>query len=250
MLIFQALSPCCLELLLLYLALISLCGMNDMQARYLFNTSGDYVAFVYGDNVFSPDCEWIGWVASGGDLYSVSGDFMGKIQGDDRVVRRRGEPQRPKVARRARPVRPLRPLRPLKRLRMPKLPPPYVDVFEYGSMTGDSRGISPGPKFEELIGSRVVASNGVHLGDISVDRNSPTSLKNVYGMGSKYNPNSIFNKYGSYGNKFNALSPFNEYTRTPPRIEREGSFVAFLTKNKFVSPRVDTDQFIDWFDGI
>lgn len=98
--------------------------------RYIFNTSGNYVAFLKEGNVFTPSCEWIGFISGGNEVYSTDGTFMGYLLDDDRIVRRRNEPIRPRLMRPLHPLRPLRPLSPLRRLRMLRLPYPYEDVFE------------------------------------------------------------------------------------------------------------------------
>ena len=41
-----------------------------MSVRYIFNTSGNYVAFISGDNLFNPDCDWIGFIKNGNEVYS------------------------------------------------------------------------------------------------------------------------------------------------------------------------------------
>lgn len=101
-----------------------------MAARYLFNTSGEYVAFVQDGHVFTPNGDWVGAVGPGSDVYRKDGRYLGTILHDDRVVRSQTDlpklPRRPLLP----PLAPLRPLRPLKRLRMPPLPFPYVDAFE------------------------------------------------------------------------------------------------------------------------
>ena len=95
-----------------------------MTVRYLFRTSGEYVAFVQDDNVFTPDCDWIGFIQNGNEVYHDGGAFMGYLLDDDRVARNRQE------ARRMPRMRPMRPMRPMRRLRMLRLPYPYQDVFE------------------------------------------------------------------------------------------------------------------------
>lgn len=101
-----------------------------MTVRYIYNTSGQYVAFFDGKNVFSPDCTWIGFVHQANEVYSPDGTFMGYLANDDRIIRNRIDVPRLRQIRPLRPLRPLRPIRPLRRLRMPRLPYPYEDVFE------------------------------------------------------------------------------------------------------------------------
>jgi glycosyltransferase involved in cell wall biosynthesis len=105
-----------------------------MSLRYVFNTSGDYVAFVVGDNIFDPDSDWLGFIRNGNEVYGTDGEFVGYLLEDDRVVRNRAEMRRMRLARPFRPMRPFRPFRPFRRLRMPRLPYPYEDAFETGKL--------------------------------------------------------------------------------------------------------------------
>ena len=98
--------------------------------RYIFNTSGDYVAFIVGGYLFSPQCEWTGFIQNGNEVYNSNGEFIGYVSADDRIVFNRLEARRARLLRPMRPMRPLRPLRPLRRLRMPRLPHPWVDIFD------------------------------------------------------------------------------------------------------------------------
>ena len=101
-----------------------------MAVRYIFNTSGDYVAFVQNENLFAPNTEWIGFIKNGNEVYYPDGQFLGYILSDDRIVRKKYELPKLRQLRPLTPLRPLRPLTPLRRLRMPRLPYPYEDVFE------------------------------------------------------------------------------------------------------------------------
>jgi hypothetical protein len=101
-----------------------------MPIRYIFNSSGQYVAFLDGEHLFSPKSDWLGFLRNGNEVYADNGAFMGYLLEDDRIVRNKRERPRPRQLPPLRPLKPLRPLRPLHRLRMPRLPPPYEDVFE------------------------------------------------------------------------------------------------------------------------
>ena len=41
-----------------------------MSVRYIYNTSGDYIAFISSDNLFNPDCDWIGFIKNGNEVYN------------------------------------------------------------------------------------------------------------------------------------------------------------------------------------
>lgn len=98
--------------------------------RYIFSTSGDYVAFLQGEHLFTPDTEWLGFVRNGNEVYSKGGNFVGYLTEDDRIVRNRSEFARFPIFPPFAPFSPFQPFTPYKRLRMPSLPPPYEDVFE------------------------------------------------------------------------------------------------------------------------
>jgi hypothetical protein len=54
-----------------------------MSSRYIFNTSGNYVAFLQDGYLFTPDCEWIGFIQQGNEVYRSDGEFMGYLLDDD-----------------------------------------------------------------------------------------------------------------------------------------------------------------------
>jgi hypothetical protein len=219
-----------------------------MAVRFLFNTEGAYVAFVQGENVFSPEAEWLGFLRSGNELYAPDGHFIGYVLDDDRVARRKGERKSRMLAPISKPFKPFKPFKPLKRLRMPKLLPPYEDVFE-GGVTGatlDMLGVGE-VGLDGVDGSRLEAADGVFLGNINRNSYDVLSLASEFGQhGTKYGQLSILNPYSTYGSRYSQLSPFNEYSRTPPRIVRAGRLLAFLTTNAYVTPRVDPNRLLEW----
>src|SRR6266508_4374766 len=100
-----------------------------MAVRFIYDTSGRYVAFITDGHLFNPGGDWLGFIANGNEVYQHDGTFAGYVTGDDRVVRNRAEHYRSRVSPPPRPLRPLRPLTPLRRMRMPPVPYPYEDVF-------------------------------------------------------------------------------------------------------------------------
>lgn len=82
-----------------------------------------------------------------------------------------------------------------------------------------------------LLGSQIVANDGTSLGKITSSYDG-SSIFNEYGTyGNKYSGSSIWNTYGTYGNKYNSMSPFNSYSATPPVIVKNGVVIAVLTTN-------------------
>lgn len=219
-----------------------------MAIRYIFNTSGEYVAFVSDRNLFNPDGDWLGFIVNGNEVYQTDGLFVGYLLDDDRIARKEDEVTRSRQLAPFMPLRPLRPLQPLRRLRMPSLPHPYVDIFE--GVRGKITKLTVGPdlrRFEELEGSRLVAADQIYLGRISRNKYDSDSLSNEYGnYGSKYSALSIFNDYGKYGGPYSQLSPFNPYTSTPPTISKDARVIGPLTANPYLQNRVDINDLVFW----
>lgn len=60
---------------------------------------------------------------------------------------------------------------------------------------------------------------------------------------------SIYNKYGEYGSPYNNKSAFNPYASNPPIIRKDdNTFVAYLTNNTYINPRVDSISFMEWMN--
>lgn len=90
----------------------------------------------------------------------------------------------------------------------------------------------------------ILAADGRNLGSLATNAFDQTSLFNTFcPYGNPYNSTSLFNEFGPYGNPFSQLSAFNEFTATPPRIfsRSQNQALAYLTKNRLLTPRVDPD---------
>ena len=85
-----------------------------------------------------------------------------------------------------------------------------------------------------LAGAKVIADDKRYLGLIASKYNSE-SVFNEYGSyGSKYSANSIWNEYGHYGGTYSSFSPFNPYTTKPPEVVKNNKTVGRLTVNKSI----------------
>lgn len=101
--------------------------------------------------------------------------------------------------------------------------------------------------FNSLQGSIIIADDGQPLGRITTNEFDQSSLLNEFGKyGSEFSSTSIFNKFGTYGSEFSQFSPFNKFTTTPPKIYKDGKFIAYFTVNSTLTPRVDTIMLIAW----
>ncbi len=223
-----------------------------MAVRYIFNTSGDYVAFISGNGLFSTNGTWLGLVLNGNEVFNSDGLFVGHLLNDDRIVRDkrrtfpRSIPRPPRVQRQPPPMRPMR------RLRSPRVPEPYEDVFEgiHGPVTtiGQAGQVK---RFDHLLSAFLFAADDQFLGLISADRFDPRSITNRFGeYGSPFSATSIFNDFGGYGGEYGALSPFNPYSSTPPKIVREATVLAYLTVNQYIHNRIDPNEFSAWLNTL
>lgn len=71
--------------------------------------------------------------------------------------------------------------------------------------------------------SFIIANDGQFLGKLCLNIYDPESILNMYGLyGNPYSVTSINNKYSMYGSQYSSLSPFNPYTTTPPAIFLRG----------------------------
>ena len=98
--------------------------------RYIFNTHGTYVAYVENNNIFTADNRWYGFLNQGNLVYQKTGKFVGYLRDDDRIVKKKNEPPRPRLYPPVEPLPLSRPVRPSRQSPMTRLPPPYEDVFE------------------------------------------------------------------------------------------------------------------------
>ena len=95
--------------------------------------------------------------------------------------------------------------------------------------------------------SFIVANDGQFLGKLCLNVYDPESILNTYGLyGNPYSATSINNKYSLYGSQYSSLSPFNPYSSTPPTIYLRGSKFGFLTVNQFLYISVHPKQIKEW----
>lgn len=95
--------------------------------------------------------------------------------------------------------------------------------------------------------SYIEAQDGTFLGKLNPNHFDPESIFNGFGTyGNKFSQNSLFNKYSPYGSQFSNLSPYNKFSQSPPRLFVKGQFVAFLTVNNMIRPRIDPDSLFKW----
>jgi hypothetical protein len=89
-----------------------------------------------------------------------------------------------------------------------------------------------------IAGASIVGHDGRYLGRFTNQFDSESVLNQFGLFGSPFAVNSTNNEFGTYGSRFSSLSARNPFTSTPPRIIRNGVFVAYYTVNEFLTPRV------------
>lgn len=85
----------------------------------------------------------------------------------------------------------------------------------------------------------IIADDGTFLGVASDNSFDPDSIANQFGdFGNRFSSTSIWNEFGTYGNRVGALSAWDEFTNTPPiLVTSDGVFIAYITANQFLTPR-------------
>lgn len=65
----------------------------------IYSTDGDLHAFLVYPLIYNNNGEWIGFVTSGREVYSVHGDYVGWLSDDPRILRKRSiDLNKPKLA--------------------------------------------------------------------------------------------------------------------------------------------------------
>ncbi len=83
-----------------------------------------------------------------------------------------------------------------------------------------------------------------YLGCLNCSRFDTDSVFNKYGEhGSRYSTPSIFNKYGEFGSRYSDTSVCNPYATDPPVIvDHNGQFYGRLTVNRYHPQRTRSEQ--------
>jgi len=88
-------------------------------------------------------------------------------------------------------------------------------------------------------GASVVTEEGDYLGRIT-NRYESDSIFNSYGTyGSRYSSNSVWNDYGSYGSKYSSTSARNPYASSPPFIVKNRRVIGRLTTNRYMAGAIN-----------
>jgi predicted small lipoprotein YifL len=94
-------------------------------------------------------------------------------------------------------------------------------------------------------------SHKVFLGCLNCGKYDLNSVWNKFGTyGGRYSSFSIWNKYGTYGSIYSNESPWNKFAQSPPAIvDRDGNFYGYFTANKYLHNRTTIKVFTDILDS-
>lgn len=118
---------------------------------------------------------------------------------------------------------------------------------DYKDNTGQSveNTVQPTTAYPELYSN----DGKTYLGKLTSDKYDSESVFNTYGTyGSEYSVDSIWNTYGTYGSKYSADSAFNDYAIDPPIIILNGEIVGYLTANKYASGAISPYELLLWLE--
>ncbi|MQA92171.1 MAG: hypothetical protein GEU90_18425 [Gemmatimonas sp.] len=222
--------------------------LTSMEIKYVYNTVGEYVAFISAGNLFTPLCDWLGTVRDESEVHNTLGEAIGVLYPDGRLVRDRSRGVVAPSWRPRSPLRPIRPLPPKRHLLIARLELPLEDVFSgLRRPITNLASMATLEALNDLAGADVVAHDGTFVGRLSrnpADRDSLVSPSSIWGDPSA--SESIFNPFGLYGHVEGPLSAFNQSSPTPPRLERDGAAIQSLTVNPAISDRIDPNAVISW----
>lgn len=97
------------------------------------------------------------------------------------------------------------------------------------------------PELIDLLkGSKIYAQNSqkTFLGLIDSEFYVDSIFNQFGSYGDKISSNSIWNKIGTFGDEISSYSPYNSYTNSPPVIVKNGTVIGFLTVNTSIEARL------------
>lgn len=122
----------------------------------------------------------------------------------------------------------------------PEEPPPAPAEPPAPAGEGANEEILTGPQVGQSI-FFIFAQDGQFLGFVNDNRFDPDSVCNGFGKyGNQFSQTSIWNEFGTYGGDFGSLSAFNDLTGTPPVLFDEVGALAYVTTNSVLVPRIDS----------
>ena len=91
-----------------------------------------------------------------------------------------------------------------------------------------------------------------YLGCLNCPEYASDSLFNKFGThGNKFATDSLFNSFGEFGSRFSSYSPCNPYASDPPVVvDQEGNFYGRLTVNEYHPQRTSSQSLQAFVAGI
>ncbi len=89
-----------------------------------------------------------------------------------------------------------------------------------------------------IAGAFVYGDDNEYLGRFTNQFDSQSVLNEYGAYGSPYRSTSTNNSYGTYGSPYSSLSARNPYASRPPRIIKNGAFLAYYTTNSTKTPGI------------
>jgi len=113
----------------------------------------------------------------------------------------------------------------------------YVNTWKVNSTSSPSSQNAT-PNTSVTIYPELYSNDGkTYLGKLTTNKFDTDSVFNEYGTyGSEYSEYSIWNEYGLYGSDFSMYSAFNDLATKPPIIVLNGKTIAHLTTNDIAFP--------------
>lgn len=90
----------------------------------------------------------------------------------------------------------------------------FALIFASSAVMADDYNLPEFPELPALDSQspRLYSADGHYLGNVNTNKYDPNSISNPYGRyGNPYSPDSINNPYGRYGNPYSAQSVRNPY---------------------------------------
>ena len=132
---------------------------------------------------------------------------------------------------------------------MPSAKLAIIGVLLLGSQFVIARGSSPDEPALLLFGKE---DHKTLLGCLNCSRFEQESVCNRFGdYGSRFNANSIWNPFGEFGSRFSNYSPWNRFASTPPVIvDTSGTFYGYFASNKFQDKRTTIKGLVVLLDNV
>lgn len=80
--------------------------------------------------------------------------------------------------------------------------------------------------------------DNTYLGKVDNKYDSDSIFNDFGTYGNQYNSSSIWNQYATFGSQYSTFSPTNSMTSTPPMIIKNKSIIGYLTTNKNIKPSI------------